>query len=485
MPARRLFAGEQPGPLLIRSILRSTGEERWLVARASPIADPPSGRMLYAVTVLENITGVKRAQLAETFMAEASRMLASSLDYGETLQRVAQLAVPQIADLCAVDVIDERGELQRVGVHHADPGRLALARQLGDLYRPSLEDVHGVGEVIRSGEPSLIDDIAPGARAARGRDERHLQMLRGLGATGAIIVPLAAPTRTIGAMTLVSAESLRRLDEADVALAVRLGRRAGTAIERARLYTERTRITRILEAALLPQTLPQVPGVEIEALYRAAGELNDVGGDFYDVLHYGERRWMLVIGDVCGKGPHAAGVTALARHTLRTAAMLGQPPAGMLHTLHQALASQPGGAELCTVCLVTIEPLPVGARLTVALAGHPPPLVIDREGATRHIGRPGTLLGMIDPVSVHEVDAHLDAGETLLLYTDGLLDAADAERTEESFALVLGEEAAATPLDELLRRLVQTASVRSGPRMRDDVALLAARPPTAGATARL
>ena len=103
MPGRRLFAGEQPEPLLVRNIVRATGEERWLIVRSSPIPDPETGRMLYAVNVFENITEVKRAQLAESFMAEASRVLASSMDYAETLQRVARLAVPQIADWCAVD----------------------------------------------------------------------------------------------------------------------------------------------------------------------------------------------------------------------------------------------------------------------------------------------------------------------------------------------------------------------------------------------
>ena len=116
MPGRRLFAGERPEPLLVRNIVRASGEERWLIVRASPVTDPESGRVLFAVNVFENITEVKRAQLAESFMAEASRVLASSMDYAETLQRVARLAVPQIADWCAVDVLDrERRDRARGG----------------------------------------------------------------------------------------------------------------------------------------------------------------------------------------------------------------------------------------------------------------------------------------------------------------------------------------------------------------------------------
>ena len=165
---------------------------------------------------------------------------------------------------------------------------------------------------------------------------------------------------------------------------MRLGRRAGTAVENARLYTERTRIAHTLQRALLPESLAEIPGVEIQTLYAAAGELNEVGGDFYDVFDYDEDRTMLVIGDVCGKGPRAAGVTALARHTLRAAAIGGQSPTEMLATLHQALLRQPPGADMCTVCLIMLtREEQHGARLTIALAGHPPPLLISPQGRGR------------------------------------------------------------------------------------------------------
>src|SRR5256714_4352239 len=110
MPGRRLFAGEQPGPLLVRNIVRATGEERWLVVRSSPVVDEGTERIVYVVNVFENITEIKRAELSETFMAEASRVLVSSTDSRATLQRVARLVVPQIADWCAVHLIDEGDE---------------------------------------------------------------------------------------------------------------------------------------------------------------------------------------------------------------------------------------------------------------------------------------------------------------------------------------------------------------------------------------
>jgi PAS domain S-box-containing protein len=476
MPGRRLFAGERPEPLLVRNILLATGEERWLMVRSSPITDKQSGRVLYAVNVFENITGVKRAQLAESFMAEASRVLASSMDYQETLRRIARLAVPQIADWCAVDVLDEHGELERVAVHHRDPQMLALAEQLDRSYRPALEEHAGVPEVIRTGEPRIFTDINPEALADYARDSEHLRLLSAIEATAVIIVPLAAPSRTIGAITLVSSESHRRLTEADLGLAVRLGRRAGTAVESARLYTERTRIASILQSALLPESLPEIPGAELEGLYRAAGELNDVGGDFYDVIDYGPDGWMLVIGDVCGKGPRAAGVTALARHTLRAAAQLGQSPSGMLATLHGALRTQTRGSDLCTVCLVTVQSADRRARIGVSLAGHPAPLIIAANGDARQVGTPGTLLGVLDPIEINEVNAELAPGETLLLYTDGLLEGGrSAQQLGERGLFELCSQAPRLSLSGLLEHLVQAASARADDRLRDDIALVGLR----------
>jgi len=477
MPARRLLAsGEQPEPLLVRNIVRATGEERWLIVRSAPIADPEAEGVRYAVNVFEDITDVKRAQLTESFMAEASRVLASSMDYDDTLQRIARLAVPRIADWCVVDLLDEQGQIRRVAVHHSDPRKLELARALDSGYRPRLDEPLGVPEVIRSGETRIYTDIPAQALAAYAQDSEHLRLLSEIGATSVVIVPMIGATGAVGAITLVSAESLRRLTSADLGLAERLGRRAGTAVENARLYTERSRIAHTLQQALLPSSLPQVPMAEVQARYRAAGELNEVGGDFYDVFEHDEDSWMLVIGDVCGKGPRAAGVTALARHTLRAASMSGQGPAEMLQTLHLALLRQPPDADLCTVCLVQAQPAREGLRLVVALAGHPPPLLIGVDGETVALGKPGTLLGVLDPIHITERRAELHVGETLLLYTDGVPEAGHAqEGLGEEGLRELCRAGRTLSLEGLLELIEWTALERARGSLRDDLALLALR----------
>ncbi len=476
MPGRRLFAGKHPEPLLVRNIVRASGEERWIVARASPVADPDTGEMLYAVNVFEDVTEIKRAQLAESFLAEASRVLSSSLDYAQTLQRVTQLAVPQIADWCAIDLLGEDDQIERVAVHHTDPAKLELAERLDRAYPQLRDDPSGVPEVLRSGQARIFTGERLDALTASARDPEHLRLQRELGRTAVIIVPMTVAARVIGTITLAMSVSGRRFSEIDFPLTEELGRRAGTAVENARLYTERARIAHTLQRSLLPESLPQLAGVEIQTLYAAAGELNEVGGDFYDVFDYDGARAMLVIGDVCGKGPRAAGVTALARHTLRAAAIGGQSPTDMLGTLHQALLRQPPGADLCTVCLIMLVRETDGARLTIALAGHPPPLLIGADGEVEQVGRSGTVLGVIDPVSIDEHEISLGAGETLLMYTDGVIEAGRPDH-------LLGEDglrelcaaAPKLPLTSFLQHIELAARTHAQGALRDDIALLGLR----------
>jgi PAS domain S-box-containing protein len=475
MPGQRLLAGESPEPLLVRNIVRATGEERWLIVRSSPIMDPDNGEAAFAVNVYENITAVKRTQLAEAFMSQASRVLASSMDYAETLSRVARLAVPALADWCAIDLLDERGEIRSVAVHHADPDKVALAERLLSAHPHDADGPTGVPKVIRSSETSLYPDMRPEFLEAYAQGAEHLELLRAIGFRSLLIVPLMSAVRTIGAITLVTSESGRHLTSEDVGLAERLARRAGTAVENARLYTERTLIAHTLQEALLPESLPDIPGVEIEARYRAAGELNEVGGDFYDVFAHGDE-WMLVIGDVVGKGARAAGVTALARHTLRAASISGRSQAGMLEMLHQALRRQPPGADLCTVCLVGLRSGPEGLRARIALAGHPPPLLMGAGGDVRQVGRMGTLLGVFDPITVHEMETGLAPGETLIMYTDGIPEAGQAEEALGERGLIeLCRHHAGMDLGTLLKTIEHTALTRAEGTLGDDLALLGAR----------
>jgi PAS domain S-box-containing protein len=186
---------------------------------------------------------VERERVAETlrFLAEASEVLSSSLDYRSTLSSMARLAVPALADWCAVDVLGENGSVERLAVAHQDPEKVAWARELQERYPPDPEAPRGVPNVLRTGRSEFYPEITDEMLEAAARDEEHLRLIHQVGFTSAIIVPLIVAGRTVGAITLVSGESGRRYGEADLRLAEDLARRAALAVDNARLYGEAQR----------------------------------------------------------------------------------------------------------------------------------------------------------------------------------------------------------------------------------------------------
>jgi serine phosphatase RsbU (regulator of sigma subunit) len=297
----------------------------------------------------------------------------------------------------------------------------------------------------------------------------------------AITVPLNAGRRTIGALTLVTAESRRRYGADDLRLAEILAARAALAVENARLYEERSHIARTLQRSLLPPALPDVPGLELAARYRAAGDENEVGGDFYDVFRGRGDFWTLLIGDVAGKGPEAAAVTALTRHTLRALTLRGAGARECLELLNDALLNEESVAgRFCTVLYIrACAEAEGGMTLTLATGGHLPPRVLRADGTLGRLDLRGSIVGGLRTPVLDEVDAHLAPGDTLVMFTDGATelrgrDPGDGERLLDE---LLAEHAGAAPaeLAEAIERRV--VELQDGD-PRDDIAVLIARPVT-------
>jgi PAS domain S-box-containing protein len=462
--------GETPG---------TSGERRhWLVS-CTPVR-AGDGTALGVLSVVIDVSE-RRALLEReragrrraTFLARASELLESSLDYETTLRNVAEIVVPEIVDWCAIHVLDEAGEIKLVAAAHADPEKAALAWELDPRYPTRPDAPTGVAAVIRTGSTEVVPEVTDEMLVAGAVDEEQLRITRGLGLRAAIIAPLRARGRILGAITFVAAESDRKFTRDDVDLVEELARRAGLSVDNARLYTERSAIAHTLQAELLPSRLPDIPGVSVAVRYRAAGELNEVGGDFYDVFERRGGGWAFEIGDVSGKGAEAAAVTALARHTVRTASLQPASPSELLETLNDALLVQRAGSEFCTVCLACLT-LEEHATLTVALGGHPPALVLRADGSVDAVGEPGTLLGVFADPELHEVDAELRPGDTVLLYTDGVTEAgpAGSEIGEEGLAELLSELQGLSP-DEIVDAVEQAAVEAQDGKPRDDIALVA------------
>jgi serine phosphatase RsbU (regulator of sigma subunit) len=328
--------------------------------------------------------------------------------------------------------------------------------------------------VARSGEPRVYREITDEMLVGAARDPEHLELVRRLGLRSAIIAPLTARGRGFGTITIATAESGRLFEDADVQLAEELAHRAGVAIDNARLYTERTRIAHTLQVKLLPERLPEIPGVVLAARYRAAGELNEVGGDFYDVFPRSAGEWALVVGDVSGKGAEAAAATALARYTLRAAALDDAPASEALRRLNATMLADES-SQFATVVLAYVAAADGGgiaARL--ALGGHPPPLVLRADGRVDEVGVFGSLLGIVDEPNLVEARGTLAPGDLMLLYTDGVTEAGRRDRplgqagVVELLSGLAGREPQAI-VDAVERAVVDAQDGEP----RDDIALLA------------
>jgi serine phosphatase RsbU (regulator of sigma subunit)/PAS domain-containing protein len=474
LPGRVALTGVRPLDAVVCLKDKASARERWTVIKATPILDE-QGRTTMAINIFDDITSQKRAELSERFLSESSKQLVASLDYEATLDTVAHLAVPHFADWCAVDITDERGSIKHVALAHVDPSRIALVEEMRHRYPVEPESPGGVAEAIRTGEARLYPEVEDELLVESAQDESHLSLLRSIGLRSAIVVPMVIGGKTIGALTFCTAETARRYDERDLELGRELGRRAAAAVENARLYAERSHIAQTLQRSLLPPVLPEIPGIEVAARFRPAGEGYEVGGDFYDVFNTGGGGWGVVIGDVCGKGAEAAALTGLARHTLRAAALQEEEPTRILELLSEAIRRQRSDSQFCTAAYGRLELGPVGARIILASGGHPLPLLLSEDGEVDQVGVPGTLLGSIPEAKLFDQRLDLRPGATLVFYTDGVI---EAGKPRGAFGLggltaLLGS-CAGLGAQQIAER-IDNAVVGLGESPADDVAVLVLR----------
>jgi serine phosphatase RsbU (regulator of sigma subunit) len=287
--------------------------------------------------------------------------------------------------------------------------------------------------------------------------------------------------RSLGALTLVHAESGERFTQDDLAFVGQLAAIAALAIDNATLYEQQRLVARTLQNALLPSELPEVPGVSCAARYRPPSpDLTDVyvGGDLYDVHEDEDRgRWALTVADVCGKGPEAAALTALIRHTVHAEVRHGLGPAEVLQRVNTAMLRHHGRsrARFATMAhgVMTVDPR--GATITLVNGGHPAALVLHGD-RVEWLDVPGTLVGVYPDLDLAEIEVRLDPGDTLLLYTDGVTEARGrqgwfgADRLAEVLASLAGASAQA-----IADGVLAAVSDFQDGRFRDDVALLAVR----------
>ncbi|MTE21421.1 SpoIIE family protein phosphatase [Streptomyces sp. TRM43335] len=345
-----------------------------------------------------------------TFLLDAGTRIGRDLDLHESLHRLAELSVPALAPASAVDVL-VGGRLRRVATARDGAHPRPRAEEGWD---PPEREV--VDRVMASGTTELARRVPAETAGGWGR-----------GTTGYLCVPLIWRDRAFGTLTLLFTEE-RPLRSRTVALAEELARRAAVIAHNAQQYTERVELARDLQAGLLPPEAPAIPGAEVAAFHRPAGEGLEVGGDFYDVFRPADDRWAFMIGDVCGRGAPAATVTGLVRHTARAVARLVDAPGRVVEEVNTALLEGVRhGSAFVTLVYGQVTRGPDGPTVELVRAGHVPPLVRRAGRRVEEVGGGGMLLGVVPDPACRPARFTLAPGESVFLVTDGITEARSAD----------------------------------------------------------
>ncbi|HEX6458380.1 MAG TPA: SpoIIE family protein phosphatase [Thermoleophilaceae bacterium] len=407
-----------------------------------------------------------------TFLARASELMSQTLELERTLEQVAYLAVPRLADWCAIELVAEDGRLYNAATAHSDPDKIKFAEEIRKRYPQDPDSPTGVPNVIRTGRSELYPEITDEMLVEAIDDPEQLRLMREIGLSSILIVPLTARARTLGALTLVHAESGRRYDEEDLRFAEDLARRAAIAVDNARMYTQEHHAVVTLQQSLLPRQLPDIPGIEFAARYLPATSELDVGGDWYDAISLGDGSVGLVIGDVAGHGLEAAAVMGQFRNALRAYALDGEGPAAAVERLNRLTRT----FEQHDMATLVYGEFDAGtSSMRFVRAGHPPPLVRSPDGTVTAINGRGSLPVGVSPNARYEASMlDLSPQTTLLLYTDGLVERR-GETLEDGIARlesVLRD--APESLEELCDHVIEWSA--PDPERADDIAVLALRP---------
>jgi phosphoserine phosphatase RsbU/P len=392
-----------------------------------------------------------RRQAWLTFLAEVSELLAQSLDIDLTLALIPRLVVPRLGRWCAIYSADEWGDPKYAAAAHVDEDRVGeLVEQLHQTGPDA--PVSRLREAVRTGVPSALPPPVDG-----------------------LAVPLIARGQRLGLLVVGRPANLRQ-DGEEFAIIDDVARRAALAIDNARIHAERTRVAQTLQKSLLPPALPAVDGIGFGAEYVPTLGDAEVGGDFYDLVPMPAGRWLLVIGDVSGKGVQAATVTGLVRDVIRVLVRDGRPVPDIMARINETLVER-GGGRYCTLALAAIGRGGQGQLdVTLHLAGHDRPVLVGADGKATFVGTPGTALGLLPKVKSPNLAVSMAPGDTMIFYTDGVT---ERRRGAELFGIERLRAAAGTlaglSASAVATRLRATALAFSTEAPRDDIAILALR----------
>ncbi|MFI0242192.1 SpoIIE family protein phosphatase [Streptomyces sp. NPDC016845] len=464
------------------SLVRSS----WLVTPRAAGSGPAGTIVLFYAAHSDEPAGAPEP-LTEldrlALLAETTTQLTSTLDVDEALHRLAALTVPRLADWAVIDLVTDRGEVRRALVVERKDDLLAERDDLqGPMPPVPEESPMPLSRALRGAASSLATPATYQGPPDSGIAVEQSRLFTATGMHSAAIAPIRGLRDVLGALTLGRSRRPDAFTAADLPLLEDITRRAGLALDNARLYERQRKVAETMQRHLLPQ-LPTVPGVEMWARYVPAPDASAVGGDWYDAFALADGDHALAIGDVVGHDLDAAAGMAQVRNMLRAFAWsrAGAAPSAIVSQLDEAVRHI---AE-ASMATMTLARLAVGEedglwRLQWTNAGHPPPLLVHHDGQARYLtDAHGLLLGTGITKARPDAVAVLPPRSTLVLYTDGLVES--PHRSIDHGLDRLRRYAASLarrPLESFCDALL--AQVRPDDN-EDDVALLVVRTPAARA----
>jgi hypothetical protein len=431
--------------------------------------------LLTSMVVHTALNRLREQRRRMELMIAATAELDRSLDPAQTLRTIAHMAVPDLAELCVIDLLEEGGSIGGTVAASVDPAVAAGVERMREEFPLDLRGGHPVARVLAGDAPRLLLDLSEdGVLERAAQSDEHERFMREVGYTRAAVFPMIARGRTRGAISFLQLHGDASHDPSLLAVLEDLAGRAAMAFDNARLYAERAQVARTLRRSLMPAVLPAISGLDLASYFRPSGAGSEVGGDFYDVFGGPESCW-LVVGDVCGKGAEAAALTAFLRHTTAAYAREGRGPGEVLAQVNRAMLDQDFDGRFATAILAHIRVRGSLTEVAVALAGHPAALITRAGGESAcELGGSGALLGVFADAAIEEASTVLEPGDALALYTDGLSEARAPARVvtvrEMLAQLEKTPPASATDAIDALLELIDPDD-----NVRDDIAILSAR----------
>jgi PAS domain S-box-containing protein len=453
------------------------GTVRWIQGRGDVTTDA-AGTVTGTIGCVADITERKQydvereVQLRRSrLLAEVAAVIADSLSLDETLHGLAKLLVPSIADAAAIWLAGDGGPPRSAVVRHVDPAGEQALRALVDRYEQGLGG--SFRTALNNGVLQVIDDLDDDLLSTMADEYREL--LRECDVGAAVAVPIGRRRRVVGVLALGTLRG-RKLENETIELAIEIAGRLPYAVENSVLYDSALAVASALQAGLAPTAPDDIPGVRVAVRYEAAGKGVDIGGDFYDFVAVAPDEHVLIVGDVCGRGPSAASLNAQVRFSARALARHGLRPDALADELNGIVNADAEDDRFCTAVIASIKPGPP-LRVEAVTAGHPSPVVLRSSGAVEVFDVTGPLLGVIDRASYSSVEILLDPGDTFVALTDGLLEARnEAGAFFEPDLLPLLSGLVGRTAEDIASSITERLKAFVGGPLNDDLALVVIQP---------